>query len=158
MNTKVIDSLRWRLSKLCKWTLARVSLLLAKLLGLKGTSFGWFGFWCGRSCRKAGYLDLAGELSITPVSCVRYLEFDFAWSSLPLNLEGNCLDISSPRLFSAYVLKNHPGVRIEMVNPDSADLSGTKKLLDGIGISADRVRYMLINCRGRMKHLIISGR
>lgn len=138
MNSRVIESLKWRLSNLYKWMMARISLLLARILGLKGTSFGWFGFWCSRCCRKAGYIDLADELLITPVSCVRYREFDFARRSLAQDIAGNCLDVSSPRLFSSYVLKNHSDIRVEIVNPDPADLSETRKLLDGIGIAPNR--------------------
>ena len=107
-------------------------------MGLPGVKFGWFGIRASRKCKKAGCDDLAYGLSINPVSCVRYFEFDFARRMLPRNLKGRCLDVSSPRLFSAYMLAQNPDLQMDIINPDTSDLEETGDLLRSLGISSER--------------------
>jgi len=117
--------------------LSRISLTYATLFGLPGIRFGWFGVWCSRRLQKAGYDDLAQLLSITPVNCVRYFEFDFARRKMFGAFEGCCLDVSSPRLFSLYVAKNS-SARVDIINPDLDDIKNTQKIVDCLQLH-DRV-------------------
>jgi SAM-dependent methyltransferase len=64
---------------------------------------------------------------------MRYIEFPFALSCLP-NVAGNCLDISSPRLFSLYVAKNHRTKSLTIVNPDPKDIAATVRSVDALNL------------------------
>jgi len=72
-------------------------------------------------------------LLLNPVSCVRYFEFDFAAKAVT-NRHVDCLDVSSPRLFSLWLVSNRPSVRIHMINPDQVDLEATQQIIDEMGI------------------------
>jgi hypothetical protein len=69
---------------------------------------------------------------VTPVSITRYFEFPFAYSCLPA-AGGQCLDLSSPRLFSLYVLHQDAAESIRMINPDQADLANTARIAGALG-------------------------
>ena len=65
---------------------------------------------------------------LNPVSLFRYLEFDFcARAAENLTLQW-VLDVSSPRLFSAYMIARNPGMKIRIINPDPSDIAETKNL------------------------------
>lgn len=116
------------------------SLLVGWLLGLPGCRFAVFGAVSGWRIRKKDQ-ELASGLLITPVNCVRYFEFDFALKALPVPLTGRCLDVSSPRLFSAFILKKNPYVKLDIVNPDGRDLDETKRLIDAISPSRNDIAF-----------------
>ena len=79
-----------------------------------------------------------------PIDSVRYFEFDFMWRALLEASFHNYLDISSPRLFPIMLLRKHPDVDAELVNPDKADLRSTATLVDACGswfsVSLTRLR------------------
>lgn len=113
-----------------------------------GLEFGRFG-------KKLGWqLFLQGVRSglnyiVTPVDLVRYFEFPFAFACL-LKPPGQCLDVSSPRLFSLYVARQFPSARLHLLNPDAQDLSETAEIARRLKIrnihptlaAVDRLPYL----------------
>jgi SAM-dependent methyltransferase len=99
---------------------------------IPGIAFDRFGRKLGARLlirgKKCGIL-----LLLNPVSCVRYFEFDFAAKAVT-DHHLDCLDISSPRLFSLWLASNRPSVRIHMINPDHADLEATQQIIGHMGI------------------------
>ena len=92
--------------------------------GLKFDSFGRrLGLRLIASCNFA----LGASYVLNPVSIVRYFEFSFIDASVPPDAR-NCADVSSPRLFSLYWSATHPGVVIDMINPDATDLDETRRV------------------------------
>ena len=116
---KVRRALDWASS----WLTATLALTRAEAGGLPGTEFARYGRRLAVRSFMRGQASLA-SLAVTPVNCVRYFEFAFAQDQLPDSL-GDCLDISSPALFSLWALENrHPG-SLTYINPDSQDLART---------------------------------
>lgn len=68
------------------------------------------------------------SLILSPLSSTRYFEFPFALSVLPKTPK-MCLDVSSPNLFSFYVARRFPTASVQMINPDSADLSDSRAMV-----------------------------
>jgi SAM-dependent methyltransferase len=69
-----------------------------------------------------------------PLDSTRHFEQDFAWrftNSQPLV---NYLDVSSPRMTFSLLLRKHPQLRAELINPDKADLAETEMLLRAAGL------------------------
>ncbi len=94
--------------------------------GLPGLEFDVFGRMIGereREDRKALTSSVVANL-LTPVSCVRYFEFDFAardfLSGATSSPPGRVLDVSSPRLFPFW-LAERAGAEVTMLNPDAPD-------------------------------------
>jgi SAM-dependent methyltransferase len=81
----------------------------------------------------SGQVGLGASYLLNPVSIVRYFEFPFVAGSIPANAR-ICADVSSPRLFSLFWSATHPGVTIEMLNPDSRDLEDTRLIAATAGI------------------------
>lgn len=120
----------------------RVSLCVSPLMGLPGVRFGWFGLRCARALRKQGNLIQWYSYSTTPVSCVRYFEYSFALRHFKHMRPSFCLDLSSPRLFSSYVMNLSRDIAVDVVNPDMSDLQLTRNLMHNLGISSDRARFL----------------
>ncbi|MFC1452297.1 class I SAM-dependent methyltransferase [Verrucomicrobiota bacterium] len=135
------EALTWRLPWWRRWLVSRASLLAGSALGLPGARFGWFGFGCGRRCVSEALVELAQPLYSTPVNCTRYMEFDFARRLLPRAVTGECLDVSSPRLFSAYMLSRRPELRVSVVNPDGEDLAITRTLFRCLELDPGRTTF-----------------
>ena len=120
--------------------LAAVPRLLARSLaatryaaraGAPGIEFAAFGRSLG--VRALALADRAAvELLVTPVSIVRYWEFPFVLRHLPQR-PGNCLDVSSPRLFSFYVAARRGPTAVRMLNPDRRDADVTRRLANRFG-------------------------
>lgn len=100
--------------------------IAAPALGTVGLEFDSFGRSLGfrmllRGCSR-GF-----EYLLHPMVHVRYLEFSFVRSCLPEDM-GECLDVSSPRLFSLYIA-THTDADLTMINPDPQDTSETAQVL-----------------------------
>src|SRR4051812_42649615 len=76
----------------------------AKTHDFVGREFDRFGRKLGYTLIRRGQRNGIGYV-MNPVSLLRYFEFSFALSCLKKN-PGECLDVSSPRLFAYYVAAN----------------------------------------------------
>lgn len=101
--------------------------------GIPGLEFDRFGRRLGMRLLFSGNARLCAPLVLNPVSIVRYFEFPFAAGALPDSARV-CADVSSPRLFSLFWASTHPGVAIEMINPDGRDLDQTRRIAAATGI------------------------
>jgi hypothetical protein len=95
----------------------------AVLHGLPGNAFHQLGRAMGWRLWRQSDGEARAMLSC-PVSSTRYFEFDFAWRSL---CDGDvkprdCLDVSSPFLFSFFAARRIPGLAVCMLNPDQRDI------------------------------------
>jgi SAM-dependent methyltransferase len=86
-----------------------------------GIEFNRFGRQVGWQLLGKG-MRSGLEYILTPVSIVRYFEFPFTLSCLSESPR-QCLDISSPILFSFYVASRNPSASMLMLNPDRKDSS-----------------------------------
>jgi predicted SAM-dependent methyltransferase len=75
---------------------------------------------------------------LTPVNITRYYEFPFTFASLS-SKPRQCLDVSSPRLFSFYVADKHPDATIRMINPDSTDCAFTHSVVTTLNFQNIRI-------------------
>lgn len=78
---------------------------------------------------------------LNPVVLFRFAEFDFAlqngdWDNKKL------LDISSPRMFTAYLSSKTRFRQIFMVNPDETDLKESIHFFSEVGIATSRIRFL----------------
>lgn len=84
------------------------------------------------------------QLLFWPMDSTRYLEFDFVWHALSnTGSIGRYLDVSSPRLLPLILLEKRHELTIELINPDTKDLTVTANLIKAAGF-ADRCN--LHNC------------
>ena len=74
---------------------------------------------------------------LNPVVMMRFPEFAYTWHAAHWKKK-KILDVSSPRMFAAYLCSKFDDVRIRMVNPDKADLQETAACFSAFGIAADR--------------------
>jgi SAM-dependent methyltransferase len=110
--------------------------------GLPGLDLDAYGRRLG--LRLAGRGDSHGvELLVHPIDSVRYFEFGFAARALPAGAK-ECLDVSSPRLFSLWMAETHPGVTVDLLNPDAADLGRTERTVRKLGIDNVRCRVAAV--------------
>lgn len=98
-----------------------------------GLDFAEFGRKLGWKLLGGLHLDGLSYL-VTPVNSVRYFEFPFAWNRLPRRVE-NCLDLSSPRLFSLYAAARYPDAKVRMLNPDDNDITVTRKAVAALRLA-----------------------
>lgn len=91
-----------------------------------GLEFAHFGRQIGKrlllKCTSGGL-----SYSVTPVSSMRYFEFPFALGCLS-GMPNECLDVSSPRLFTYYVAEHGLVGHVDLINPDPSDASLTAKI------------------------------
>jgi SAM-dependent methyltransferase len=66
------------------------------------------------------------------VSSVRYFEFDFVRSCLPV-APGRCLDVSSPQLFSLFAAER-TSAQVMAWNPDPADIGATAAIASALSV------------------------
>lgn len=105
---------------------------LARRYGLPGSGYYRYG-------RKLGWAlfrrkdPRAYRVLVSPVSITRYFEFDFVRRVLNAGTKPlECLDVSSPFLFSFHAVDNHPLIKVDMINPDVIDINNTQSLLSYI--------------------------
>lgn len=79
-------------------------------------------------------LDELYRLLVFPMDSVRYFEFDFVWRSVAEHRIDTYLDVSSPRLFPLMLIRNRPGLRATLLNPDRQDLPFTVRLASAMRI------------------------
>ena len=115
------------------WLTSRSARRYALAHHLPGLAFNDFGRKAGRKLLL--HYPRSGIVSLLhPVTNVRYFEFEFALSSLPVNCS-RCLDVSSPRLFSLYVATQRPWTHVHAINPDAKDLSETTQMAKALNLS-----------------------
>lgn len=96
-----------------------------------GLEFGEFGRALGKKLLlKSPRLGL--EYMTAPVNSVRYFEFPFVQSHVVAG-PCQCLDISSPRLFSLYYADKNPDATVHIINPDIQDIQATKNIVNLLG-------------------------
>jgi hypothetical protein len=108
------------------------SLEYAKKRGTPGVEFAEYGRRLGWRLLVKGKRS-GWEYVINPVSITRFFEFDFALSCLQFSPE-KCLDVSSPRLFSLYVLSKGKVGSVEVINPDEPDFQTTTSIINAINL------------------------
>lgn len=113
-----------------------LSRLGAGLARCPGLAFDNFGRRLAVGEILAGRRDQANwHLLLNPVSCVRYMEFDYAARMLAdLGKGARVLDISSPRLFGLWLAQKRD-VRLSMANPDERDFMRTRVLAERVKVA-----------------------
>jgi SAM-dependent methyltransferase len=122
---------------------ARRSLAYAARKNCPGIEFAEFGQTLARRLIASGAFGIGLSYLLTPVNIVRYFEFPFVLSCLP-QYPGECLDVSSPRLFSLFVAAKCGPTLIFAINPDSRDIAETARAsyclgLRNVSLSASRL-------------------
>jgi SAM-dependent methyltransferase len=76
------------------------------------------------------------RIILNPMESVRYFEFDFFWKCVKRypNL-GSYLDVSSPRLFTCFLLNHFSALNVHVVNPDLRDLTYSNKMYVHLGVN-----------------------
>jgi hypothetical protein len=82
-------------------------------------------------------------LLVGPMDSVRYFEFDFVARATTGVQVINYLDVSSPRLLPVSILLDKAGATGTLINPDSPDLSETRRLVRSQGLTT---RCTLSSC------------
>jgi SAM-dependent methyltransferase len=120
-------------AKIFRWFIqARRAADYARQLGLPGMQIDRFG-------RQAGWRLLMRmkrpglRWLLQPIDFLRYFEFQFAWDHLGENCT-QCLDVSSPALFSFFYAHARPAARIILTNPDMRDTELSRKTARCLGI------------------------
>jgi len=121
------------------FALAPLSLAFARMTGMPGTAehlqcaaLALRRFWQRAPISRA---ELR-HLTFAPFDSVRYFEFGHLLGCLARQPgAGKYLDVSSPRLFVALVLQNHPCDACDVLNPDKRDLAETERLLGLLGLA-----------------------
>jgi SAM-dependent methyltransferase len=157
--------------------------LVAKVLSASRAAVVSFRSWRHASGRGLAGLDFAMfarrlavplvphapadavRLLITPINCVRYFEFSFAWAHTPYRV-GRYLDVSSPRIFPLRMAAEGRAAHIVVANPDRTDLNFTRTLAEtnkihGIEYRADVAgeldmepeSFDLITCLSVVEHI-----
>ena len=112
------------------WFLARIRGGCGLGFHLRVAAMG-FGLWA----RRGAGLREVYELAFFPMDSARYFEFDILWRwVVEKRPEGRYLDVSSPRIFPALVLRDHKDLVGDLVNPDGQDLSLTMRLMEQLGL------------------------
>lgn len=120
--------------------LAPLYLLLAWLRGAPGLRFRMKCFFVGLrlvllpaapGARKHGLL-----LMLMPMDSTRYFEFEFAERAMADIDAQRYLDVSSPRMVPVMSAKMRPGLRLDMINPDSRDLAHSMLVVRAAGLDA----------------------
>jgi SAM-dependent methyltransferase len=91
---------------------------------IPGLAFAHYGRQIGRQLLRNGE-RIGLTFLLTPVNITRYFEFQFALDCLPDKV-GDCLDVSSPRLFSLYLRAHDRLASLRILNPDRRDLEETE--------------------------------
>lgn len=104
----------------------------ATVRSLPGHRFGVFGRALGARLMASGATRTGASLLLSPVSSVRYWEFDFADRHLRPNGK-MALDVSSPRLLALYLAHRRRYEHVTMANPDADDLVVTDAILRASG-------------------------
>jgi SAM-dependent methyltransferase len=85
---------------------------------------------CNRSA-SISYPDIY-HLLFWPMDSTRYFEFAFIWNVVSELSTPRYLDVSSPRLFPIILILRKHEVIAELMNPDTADLTATAKLVEAL--------------------------
>ena len=104
------------------------------LCRIPGGEFGRFGWRLSLAHLLRGNRQQFINWFVNPVSITRYFEFPFVWTGVPWGRVDSVLDVSSPCLFSLYLLARFPHLRITLINLDDRDLAQTKECLQVLGL------------------------
>jgi SAM-dependent methyltransferase len=120
---------------------------LAGLRRVPGLGFRAKCFFLGLSLlvrpRVTGARREGLRLVLMPMDSTRYFEFDFAERAMADLQANRYLDVSSPRMVPIMFARSRPGLRVDMINPDSRDLADSLLLVRAAGL--DR-RFTLRGC------------
>lgn len=78
----------------------------------------------------------AYTMSCAPLDSTRYFEFEEVLRAAGGAAFGTLLDVSSPRLIPLLLVKDRPGVRAHLANPDPKDLAETARMAEALGVAA----------------------
>jgi len=99
---------------------------LAAPKNLVGREFGSFGRLFGLRLLFSGNNGL--PLILSPVSCVRYFEFDYGKRNLARHIEARqIIDISSPYLFGFYIAHRY-NLKYTYLNPDRREIDHIERM------------------------------
>lgn len=82
--------------------------------------------------RRRLSLSAIFHLLFMPMDSTRYFEFDVVWKWLAPHPMRRYLDVSSPRLMPVSLLDSRPDVVADLINPDSQDLTESRRWVDFI--------------------------
>ena len=111
--------------------------------GLVGSRFDFFGRCLDLRLLLRGAPGAVSYIQ-TPVSCVRYWEFDFADRAVPRSAH-RALDVASPRLFSFFALSRMPQLNVLMINPDGEDAGLTKSIAETLRLDRIAVKQLRVD-------------
>lgn len=139
------------------------------LRGVPGMRFRWACFRAGlRLLFVPGRLADAYRCIVSPMDSVRHFEMDFFWERAVASAPARVLDVSSPRLFTLLLLRRHPAMTADFLNPDTKDLARTRDLARALGVEArcrfldaridalpeDAGVYPLVACMSVLEHIV----
>lgn len=112
---------------------------VAEREGARGVEFhkrvSWLALKCLIGNRAPNARRELFNLVGNPIILTRYQEFDFAWRSLPAQID-QYLDISSPSLFPLRLMVEHSKTKGTMLNPDAGDLQLTRQLTKAAAVDS----------------------
>jgi SAM-dependent methyltransferase len=112
----------------------------AQILGAPGIRFHYFGWLCAWRINRSG--KRARYLFWNPLPLFRYPEFHFSWHSIDWKNIERALDVSSPRLFPAYILHSNQRLRLSVINPDRRDIADSREFFSRCGLlEQERVHF-----------------
>lgn len=86
-------------------------------------------FGCNLGIKLFGKHKEAFNLALTPVSIVRYFEYEFSAKSLfPINNNSKVLDVSSPYLFGFFASEKF-NIDYKYINPDKRDADNVQSIV-----------------------------
>ncbi len=118
--------------------------LYAKINGLRGIQFYTFGQRCAFKFLHLEKLRSFLTLLLNPVPLFRFAEFDFVIRSAKWKGSIRVLDVSSPRLFSAYLLATNPDLQLYITNPDKSDITNTHAFLKTCNLDGERIEFQCL--------------
>jgi hypothetical protein len=98
-----------------------------------GLEFGQFGKKVGWSLIRKRHLRGINWV-LVPVNITRYFEFSFVQANMSSSAI-NCLDVSSPALYSLYRTYHEADVTVHMINPDIDDIETTVATARVLGLT-----------------------
>ncbi|MGA1823654.1 MAG: GDSL-type esterase/lipase family protein [bacterium] len=102
--------------------------LYACMRGLPGIKIHIFGWKYALSLLYARDWTGFKRMFLNPIPLLRYMEFSFTLRSVNWENVNRVLDISSPRLLTAYLLTTQPTLKMSIINPDNQDIIATRDL------------------------------
>lgn len=118
------------------WGLAATPFLLgaARLYGAPGLAVRIHCMGLGARAMASGHLRRGLTLIDNPMDSLRYFELDVALKAVGQRRLLRYLDVSSPRLLPVMILRRHPDLVADLLNPITDDLRETAATLAALGL------------------------